>query len=286
MNAISCNLIRSTAAVCLLIVSGAVRAEDGLVRITDSTSSGVVRISDGGYGYVRPVSFSNGGAECCAPQTVSCGSGCTDGLRCPMEGCNAFQRDCVACQPCCTADGCQSGGCDANGCYVCCGNCPCCGTGRGCNGQCGNPCCTCNGSGSFGDCYDQRMNCLFAGSVCSGTGCKARDWYRGQSLSFQAKNARLANHLFGWMVPSGCCGQGCPPVGKYQITYADQPSYADPRDGQLYAAQGYGIPMTVPIAPNVHYTYNYSSGLPSSRLTPLSNYNPATSPQPLYHQSW
>lgn len=270
MNSISCNLIRSTAAVCLLIVSGVVHGQDGVVRISDASSSGIVRISDGGAGIFRPVSFTSAGADCCVPQGV----GCADTGCCPTEGCNTFQRDYVTGQSCCNAGGCNG-----------CNSCSCCGTSRACNGCCGNPCCTCNGN-SFGSCHGDNMNCLFAGPVCSGTGCKTCDWYRGQSMSFQAKNARLAHHLFGWMVPSGCCGQGCPPVGKYQITYADQPSYADPRDGQLYGAQGYGMPMTVPLAPNVHQAYNYSSGLPSSRLTPISNYNPATSPQPLYHQSW
>lgn len=105
-------------------------------------------------------------------------------------------------------------------------------------------------------------------------------------MSFRNKNARLADHLFGWMIPSGCCGQGCPPVGKYQVTYANQPDYIDPRDTQVYAAQGYGMPMAVPLAPNVTHTYNYSSGLPSSRVTHIGNYNPNTSVQPLYHQTW
>jgi hypothetical protein len=105
-------------------------------------------------------------------------------------------------------------------------------------------------------------------------------------MSFRNKNARLANHLFGWMIPSGCCGQGCPPAGKYQVTYADQPDYIDSRDTQMYGAQGYGMPMTVPLAPNVNQAYNYSSGIPASRITQIGNYNPQTSPQPLYHQTW
>ena len=105
-------------------------------------------------------------------------------------------------------------------------------------------------------------------------------------MSFQARNSRLADKLFGWLIPSGGNGQGAPPIGKYQVTYADQPDYADPRDGQIYAAQGYGMPMTVPLPPNVHQQYNYSWGIPASRITPISTYNPQTSPQPLYHQSW
>lgn len=88
------------------------------------------------------------------------------------------------------------------------------------------------------------------------------------------------------MIPSGYCGQGLPPVGKYHMTYADQPSYIDPRDTQLYAAQGYGMPMSVPLAPNVNHAYNYSSGLPASRITHIGSYNPRTSPQRLNCQSW
>ena len=105
-------------------------------------------------------------------------------------------------------------------------------------------------------------------------------------MSFHNKNARLADKLFGWMIPSGCCGQGCPPIGKYHMTYADQPDYADPRDSQIYAAQGYGMPITVPLAPIVNHTYNYSAGIPSSRITHIGNYDPQSSPQRLPHQTW
>ncbi len=105
-------------------------------------------------------------------------------------------------------------------------------------------------------------------------------------MSFHNKNARLADKLFGWMVPSGCGGQGCPPVGKYHMTYADQPDYVNPNDSQIYAAQRYGMPITVPLAPNVNHTYNYSAGIPSSRITTIGNYNPVTTPQRLPHQSW
>ncbi len=101
-------------------------------------------------------------------------------------------------------------------------------------------------------------------------------------MSFRNKNARLADRLFGWMIPSGCCGRGCPPVGKYHMTYADQPGYMDPRDGQMYAAQGYGMPMTVPLAPNVNHQYNYSATLPASRVTQIGNYNPSF----ISHSEW
>lgn len=54
------------------------------------------------------------------------------------------------------------------------------------------------------------------------------------------------------------------------MTYPVNPYYADARDARIYAAQGYGAPMAVPLAPNVRHTYNYGWGIPSSRITPLS----------------
>ena len=76
---------------------------------------------------------------------------------------------------------------------------------------------------------------------------------------------------FGYFVPSGGGGQGIPWVGHYGRVYPVNPYYQDARDGQAYAAQGYGIPMAVPLAPVVGHTYEYSNGVPSSRLTPVSH---------------
>jgi len=72
------------------------------------------------------------------------------------------------------------------------------------------------------------------------------------------------------LIQKGCNGQGCPPHGDYMMTYPVNPNYADQRDSQIYAAQGYGAPMAVPLAPTVRHTYNYGWGIPSSRMTPLS----------------
>lgn len=60
-------------------------------------------------------------------------------------------------------------------------------------------------------------------------------------------------------------GRGC-----YQMNYPVNPWYFDQRDGQVYSAEGYGAPMAVPLAPCVRQSYNYSWGIPSSRITPLS----------------
>lgn len=274
--------IRSAAALCAIMMVGVVLAEDGVVRLSDRSSgvtnssngSGIVRMSDNKGAGIQRTSCSSAGA--CGDNSCSI-QGCSP--QCWTNGC--VQNSCP-CDPGCNPGTCQSGicytpmdcntcfsGCDASGMPLCwCSKCHC------------SPCQCGNMRGG------QNDVCLFAGSVDSGTGSACRDFWHGQSMSFRNKNARLADHLFGWMIPSGCCGQGCPPVGKYGVTYANQPNYIDPRDTQVYAAQGYGMPMAVPLAPNVTHTYNYSSGLPASRVTHIGNYNPNTSLQPLYHQTW
>jgi hypothetical protein len=78
---------------------------------------------------------------------------------------------------------------------------------------------------------------------------------------------------------SGGGGAGVPLLGHYCMTYPVNPAYFDGRDGQVYAAQGYGGPVSVPLAPVVRHTYNFGWGIPSSRLTPISHpVPPGTSP--------
>ena len=76
---------------------------------------------------------------------------------------------------------------------------------------------------------------------------------------------------FKYFIPTGAGGAGVPIVGKYGRVYPQDPHYFDQRDGQVWAAQGYGVPMAVPLAPVVGHTYNYGWGIPSSRLTPISH---------------
>jgi len=76
---------------------------------------------------------------------------------------------------------------------------------------------------------------------------------------------------FGYFIPTGSCGQGTPPFGHYSMVYPVNPQHFDARDGQVYAAQGYGGAVSVPMAPVVNHTYNYGWGMPSSRLTPVSH---------------
>ncbi|MDP1797769.1 MAG: hypothetical protein Q8K78_09820 [Planctomycetaceae bacterium] len=79
---------------------------------------------------------------------------------------------------------------------------------------------------------------------------------------------------FGYFIPTGNGGAGAPFMGTYARVYPQDPGYFDQRDGQLWAAQGYGVPVAVPLAPVVGHQYNYSWGTPSSRLTPISRLAP------------
>ncbi|MFO1093250.1 MAG: hypothetical protein U0992_08035 [Planctomycetaceae bacterium] len=65
-------------------------------------------------------------------------------------------------------------------------------------------------------------------------------------------------------------GEGQPLFGHYQIVYPVNPWYFDGRDGQVFAAEQYGGPVSVPLAPVVYQQYNYGWGVPSSRITPVS----------------
>lgn len=53
--------------------------------------------------------------------------------------------------------------------------------------------------------------------------------------------------------------------------YVNNAYYYDVRDTRLYSAQGYDVPVTVPVAPIVR-TYNYGWGVPSARLSPIGGY--------------
>ena len=72
--------------------------------------------------------------------------------------------------------------------------------------------------------------------------------------------------------PGTHCGMRTPVVDCYSMVYATLPEYADPRDGRVYSAEGFNVPVAMPLAPNVEHTYNYGWGIPSSRLTPISRF--------------
>ena len=168
------------------------------------------------------------------------------------------------------------------------------------------------GGSSYGAGYNNRMNRLLgsrrgnqacgtgAGGACGlrgglgglgggglsglggGGGSACSSFWARSSQSYQSRNARLSQHLFGWLVPSGNGGQGSPPIGKYHTTYTQNANHFDQRDGEVYAAQGYGTNVTVPLAPNVRHAYNYGWGMPSSRITRVSSVAPYTTLRPLH----
>ena len=261
-------LFRNTAALCAILTVGVSLAEDGVVRLSDrsqsQTASGIQRA-----GFVN---------------TEPCGESCYTPQPCPSH-CSAA--------PCFTgSDPCNTGICYSGGCNN--------GVGGMCNsGMCNSGMCytpmDCNSCFAGGDNCDMnggwgnnRNN--YRDGRGRGRGGRNNPCDDGRPRGFVDKcrnaNARACDRLFGWMIPSGNCGQGSPWLGKYHMAYADQPSYIDHRDTHLYAAPGYGMPMTVPLAPNVNHAYNYSSGLPGSRVTHIGNYNPLTSPRPLKCQTW
>lgn len=147
-----------------------------------------------------------------------------------------------------------------------------------------------HGNGQHGSLYSPSSPGNWFGGhgagVCQNCQCNPCRCNGGYGPGFVDYGDRVFSCLFGWALPSGACGQGLPLVGKYHMVYADQPGYVNPADTRLYSAQGYGMPMTVPMAPTVNYQYNYSSGIPASRITTIGTWNPITSPQALPHQSW
>lgn len=113
-------------------------------------------------------------------------------------------------------------------------------------GRCGVPRGACNNGGYWGDQFSR---------------------YRCRN---QVQSQRLANGL-------GCTFAFAAPLfwwdaGARKDIIAVNPGYSDPRDSELYSAQGYGVPIAVPLAPVVRDTYNYGWGLPASRLTPVATH--------------
>ncbi|MFN8706161.1 MAG: hypothetical protein ACK50J_05725 [Planctomyces sp.] len=292
---LSSRVKQNAAMICAAVLPALASAGEGIARISDRAVAAPVDMTDQtpevvqtgyarvGGGHMRPTNYrptyyNEQAAQQTAPTPVPDSPPAQQSVQAPMmaqpsgPGCGV-DGSCGMMNPGCGdfAYGCAPGMADG-----------CCSSEFGCGDYCGDGC----GDACYGSCHNRRMNCLFAGPVDSGTGSATRDWWRGQTLNHRNRNARISNALFGWMVPSGNYGQGSPVVGKYHMTYAHQPDYFDARDTQLYAAQGYGMPITVPLAPQVRHAYNYSAGIPASRITPISNYNPQTSPQRLPHQSW
>jgi hypothetical protein len=83
-------------------------------------------------------------------------------------------------------------------------------------------------------------------------------------------DALYSENGFGNGDGNGAWQREIPRTGFYNLAYPVNPYHFDERDGRIYAAQGYGHPVGVPLAPNVEHTYNYGWGVPSSRLSPVS----------------
>lgn len=240
------------------------------------------------------------------PATARASSGCAPG----RIGCTTGANPCVprsastiVCQPavpgvgvcgpggnCNTARSCQSDGvarlsgpCGPNGCST-----------GDCNNGYGMPC-----MAGDGNCFSPEV-CMGRPYTVGdlkrdvfGFKCKVKDglglngcgqcsplqqWWMEQQYRSNCRRAYrnhvLAAHIhnkFNYFFPSGCCGEGCAPFGCYNRVYAVTPHYTDPRDSQVFASPMTGLPMVVPVAPNVRHQYNYSWGNPASRVTQISN---------------
>ena len=90
--------------------------------------------------------------------------------------------------------------------------------------------------------------------------CEETAWFR----HWHARSCRWNRYWYGVYRRDGAG------AGKYEIYYPLNLQHFDQRDGKIYAAPEWGIPMAVPLAPNVEHTYNYGWGVPSSRLTRVS----------------
>jgi hypothetical protein len=252
------------------LVAGAAQADDvGIVRISDHRPRQVVRgqspdeaaaeTPDGGI--VR--------TQCAAEPGTCPAPGCNNGAACPIGSGPPY--------------GCPSSG----GCRLfdgLAGGCP--GGVRGDNG------CPAHGGIYNPNCPDCR---LIGGKPVGDVYCPDGRWVQCPDGHWDW----YPNHepIGLWEGLFGSCGDfwgdffrnrrdaykiGCfnhpetPLFGCYDIVYPVDPFYFDKRDGQVYAAQGVGGPVSVPLAPMVRHTYNYGWGVPSSRLTPISHPVPLT----------
>ena len=95
-------------------------------------------------------------------------------------------------------------------------------------------------------------------AICHSGECDAGESEYGWQLGFQKAPANFDR----WFYLKRALG--------YEIVYPVRPWYSDPRDGRVFSAQGFGIPVASPLSAVVEYQYNYSQGPQGSRLTPVS----------------
>jgi hypothetical protein len=237
--------------------------------------------SDGGSCGPRGAACAPGAAGCnadtivCTPRGLNAGCSaegrcrvsdiCNNGLCGPTAGCQAGGA-CAA-----------YGGCDATG--GCMNGMPC----MGPAGSCLSPEAMMGRPYTIGDlkrsmfgakCRSKEILGMDGSSSCS----PLHNWWCDQQYKSDCRRAYrnhvLAAHFhnkFNYFTPSGSCGEGAPLWGHYKRVYATEPNYSHPSDSQVYSSPMTGHPTAVPLAPNVRHQYNYSWGMPSSRLTPISN---------------
>lgn len=227
------------------------------------------------------------GGSGCTPHRAGCtsGSGCGPGGAACTPGAAGRQADTLVCSPrgnsvnCGPAAGCLAGSTCPDGSYCSMDGMPC----MAADGSCLSSEVLMGRPYTIGDlkrslfgakCRTKEILGMDGCSGCSPLHC----WWTEQQYKSNCRRAYrnhvLAAHFhnkFNYFKPSGCCGEGCPPFGCYKRVYATEPHYMDGRDSQVYASPMTGHPTAVPLAPTVRHQYNYSWGVPSSRLTPISN---------------
>ena len=218
----------------------------------------------------------------------NCGPGACGHAGCSPAGCRNG-----ACSTSGAFPGFQCGSCYGRGCVGCNGHGVVGGCRPGCQAHSGGPCnCgavaammnnpyLCRPSYTLGDLHGdihswkcKARHSLF-GDSCDGCSNSwlANEWEMYKCRS-RYRSAILGGHLRGklnYFIPSGGDGSGIPLAGTYARVYATEPQYHDPRDSQVFASPHTGVPTVIPVAPNVRHQYNYSWGIPSSRITPLYN---------------
>ena len=238
---------------------------------TAPATDGVARVADCGPAGCRPVGCPTGGCShgsCQSCQTGACSTGAVPGMIC--GGCRG--NGCTACNGCGVVGGCLPG-CQSHAGGPCtCGM---------LNALCNNPF-ACGRPYTIGDlrCDLHHWKCNVKLDLLGqpAAGGAVDSWWANEVLKYRCRrryrNAVLTAHIqnkLNYFVPSGGDGTGAPLFGSYSRVYALQPGYADPRDAQVFASPHTGVPTVIPVAPNVRHQYNYSWGIPSSRITPLYN---------------
>ncbi len=129
----------------------------------------------------------------------------------------------------------------------------------------------CNDADCDDDCPDESASCPREKRLCR--------WCQGRGCPHcQSRGCR---HCQGRGCPwcqgnGGWSGGGWSGAGWYRPVNGN---YCDPRDMRLYSAQGYNVPVTVPLAP-VCRSFNYGWGIPSVRLTQSGGYGAWRPDQP------